>query len=160
MIVSIALLAFAFLQGAKALAETPVIICGEPWPPYIYESEASAPGAPGVSGIHQRNFALISDVTGLDFQLQILPWKRCLSESAVYPGPGSPEIAIDASFSEERVEKYHFVGPMYAWGTAVFYSRDRYPDGLFAGEDRQSVKTIADLREFRFCGLAGHNYES
>jgi polar amino acid transport system substrate-binding protein len=89
-----------------------------------------------------------------------LPWKRCLYSVENQIEPNEPEIAIDASFSKERAKKYHLVGPLYAFSTAVFYSRDRYPKGPFAKSANRVITTISDMRDFSICGLLGWNYES
>lgn len=149
-----------FLSFSQFAAAQTVTICGEPWPPFVYETAGDDEGKKKIAGLHTQNFRLISELTGLDFAFSILPWKRCLQDVENYAKPGEPEIAIDASFSTERAEKYHLVGPIYAVGTAVFYSRDRYPEGPFSKRFNRVISTITDMQDFKICGLLGWNYES
>jgi polar amino acid transport system substrate-binding protein len=144
----------------KSFAGTPVSVCGEPWPPYIYEKESDSQEKKEVAGIHLKNFRLLTALTGFDFKFNILPWKRCLHSVENHSQPGDQEIAIDASFNPERAKKYHLVGPVYAFSTAVFYSRDRHPNGPFSRKFGRVITTIRDMQEFSICGLLGWNYES
>jgi polar amino acid transport system substrate-binding protein len=145
----------------QAYAEESVTICGESWPPYLFISDDKyGKTNNSIDGIHLQNFKSISEVTGLDFKFEILPWKRCLSDVEKYVRATAPEIAIDASYNKERAEKYHFVGPLYAFGTAVFYSRQKFSDGPFSERFNRRITTIADMRDFEICGFLGWNYES
>lgn len=148
------------LPAAKSSAGSSVAICGESWPPYLYESGDDNQEKKQVAGIHLENFRLLSELTGLDFTFRILPWKRCLHGVENYSQQGDFEIAIDASFNKERAEKYYLVGPLYEFGTALFYSRDRYPDGPFSKSAGRVVSKLSDMQDFSICGLSGWNYES
>jgi polar amino acid transport system substrate-binding protein len=156
----VSLVLVAVLISHKSYAEDPVAICGEPWPPFLYESINAEDDRKDVTGVHLENFRLIKEMTGLDFDFSILPWKRCLHDVENYSKPGDQEIAIDASFSLERAQKYFLVGPIYAIGTAVFYSRNRFPDGPYSERFGRVVSTITDMQDFSICGMLGWNYES
>lgn len=144
----------------NGFADTPVSICGESWPPYLYETGGGGNRAKNIAGIHLRNFRTITELTGLEFTFSVLPWKRCLYSVEHHSRAGDPEIAIDASFNTERAKKFYLVGPLYSFGTAVFYSRDRYPNGPFSKKFGRVITTIRDMQEFSICGLLGWNYES
>jgi polar amino acid transport system substrate-binding protein len=147
--------------GPQVHAEESVTICGESWPPYLYKAgDKTGKSKNSIAGIHLRNFKSISEVTGLDFKFEILPWKRCLYDVEKFGRSTDPEIAIDASYNKERAEKYHFIGPLYAFGTAVFYSRQKFPEGPFSKRFDRQITTIADMRDFEICGFLGWNYES
>jgi polar amino acid transport system substrate-binding protein len=149
------------LPATHALAEAVVSICGESWPPYVYETgDKNNAKKNMIEGIHVQNFKTISELTGLEFDFEILPWKRCLNDVEKHTRSTDPEIAIDASHSKERAEKYHFVGPIYAFGTALFYSREKHPKGPYSERFGRRVTMIADMRDFEICGFLGWNYES
>ncbi len=155
-----ALAVIMLLPTRTVFANSPVSVCGESWAPYIYESKDHNRQSQDVVGIHPANFRLITNITDLEFRFSVLPWKRCLHSVENYSKPGDHEIAVDATFSAERAEEYHLVGPLYSLSTAVFYSRTRYPGGPFSKRFGRVVSSIADMRDFSICGLLGWNYES
>ena len=158
---AIFVLGIALLIPVKnGVAETPVAICGEPWPPFLYnELGGTEPGEQEIAGLHLENFRLLGELSGLEFTFDMLPWKRCLYHVENYSEPSDHEIAIDASFSKERAEKYYLVGPMYAISTAVFYSRDRFPDGPVSEETGRVITWINEMKDYSICGILGWNYE-
>jgi polar amino acid transport system substrate-binding protein len=147
------------LPVTNGFAATPVSICGEPWPPFLYETGGDKQENKDIAGIHLENFQLLAELTGLEFTFDLLPWKRCMFNVENYAKPGDHEIAIDASFNTERAEKFHLVGPMYAMGTAVFYSRKRFPDGPLSKKTGRVISWINEMQHFSICGLLGWNYE-
>jgi polar amino acid transport system substrate-binding protein len=152
---------YAALPATHVFAEAVVSICGESWPPYIYQTaDNNGEKKSSIKGIHLQNFESIKKLTGLEFKFDILPWKRCLNDVEKHGRSTDPEIAIDASYNKERAEKYHFVGPLYSFGTAVFYSRLKFPDGPLSKRFNRRITTIADMRDFDICGFLGWNYES
>ena len=147
------------LAHTKGFAAAPVVICGEPWPPFLYESGDDEQGNKAIAGFHLKNFPLLEEATELDFTFSLMPWKRCLNKVENHSQVSDPEIAIDASFSKERAEKYHYVGPMYAIGTAVWYSRNRFPDGPPSKKTGKVISWINEMQHYSICGNLGWNYE-
>ena len=152
-------LGITLLLPVQGFASAPVKLCGEPWAPFLYESAGNGQENKDIIGLHLKNFPLLEKVTGLKFNFSLLPWKRCLYYVDNYSKPGDFEIAMDASFSTERAEKYHYVGPMYATGTAVWYSRNRFPDGPIAKKTGRVIAWINEMQHYRICGNLGWNYE-
>ncbi|MES9875279.1 MAG: hypothetical protein ABW162_08145 [Candidatus Sedimenticola sp. PURPLELP] len=147
------------LSATKVFAGEPVSICGETWSPFLYESGGNGQENKKITGLHLDNFRLLSELTGLEFKFNLIPWKRCLNDVENFSQPGDPEIAIDASFSKERAENYNLVGPMYAIGTAVWYSRKRFPDGPLSKKSGRVISWINEMRDYRLCGVLGWNYD-
>ncbi len=147
------------LPASKGLAEEPVRICGEPWAPFLFETGGDDEGNKELAGIHLENFRLMTEVTGLDFTFDLLPWKRCMQYVENYSKPGDYEVAIDATFNTERAEKFHYVGPMYSLGTAVFYSRKRFPDGPISKKTGKVIAWINEMHDYSIGGNLGWNYE-
>jgi polar amino acid transport system substrate-binding protein len=143
----------------NGFAGTPVSICGEPAAPFLYETAGGNQEKKDIAGIHLGNFQLLSELTGLKFTFDILPWKRCLNYVENYSKLGDPEIAIDATFNTERAKKFLYVGPMYAISTAVFYSRKRFPDGPRSKKTGGVISWINEMQHFSICGILGWNYE-
>lgn len=153
------IIGIAAIFPVKAFAAPTVSICGEPAAPFLYESAGDDQEKKDVAGIHLENFRLLEELTGLEFSFSVLPWKRCLYYVDNYSSLGDYEIAIDATFNTERAEKFHYVGPLYDIGTAVFYSRDRHPDGPLSKETGSVISWINEMQHFRICGVLGWNYE-
>jgi polar amino acid transport system substrate-binding protein len=128
-------------------------------PPFLYETGDGNQGKKEIAGLHLENFRLLTELTGLEFTFDVLPWKRCLSYVDNYSKPGDYEIAIDASFNTERAEKYYYVGPLYTISTAVFYSRNRFPDGPLSKKSGEIISRINEMQDYRIGGLLGWNYE-
>jgi polar amino acid transport system substrate-binding protein len=147
------------LPVTKGFAAAPVSICGETWAPYLYESGGDNQKKKEVTGTHLANFRLLAELTDLEFTFSIMPWKRCMYYVDNYSKPGDHEIAIDATFNKERAEKYHYVGPMYAISTAVFYSRKRFPDGPLSKKTGRVISWINEMQHYSICGFLGWNYE-
>ena len=158
-LILVALLITLIIPVKRSFAAEPVKICGEPWAPFIYKSTGNSQESENIAGLHMENFPLLEKKTGLKFTFSILPWKRCLQNVENYSKPGDFEIAIDASFSTERAEKYHYVGPIYATSTAVWYSLKRFPDGPRAKKTGRVVSWINEMQHFSICGKLGYNYE-
>jgi polar amino acid transport system substrate-binding protein len=147
------------LPVTKSFAAAPVSICGEPWPPFLYESGDDNQEKKDIAGIHLENFRLLAELTGLEFTFDLLPWKRCLYYLDHFIETGKYEMTIDASFSAERAEKYHYVGPIYEISNAVWYSRERFPEGPRSQKTGEVVSWINEMQHFRICGVSGWNYE-
>ena len=147
------------LPVKNSFAEAPVSVCGEPWAPFFYESGGNDQKTKEATGLNVENFRLLEELTGLKFTFEVLPWKRCLHGLDNYSKPGDQEIATDAGFSTERAEKYYYVGPMYALGTAVFYSRNLFPDGPLSKKTGKVISRITEMQDYSICGILGWNYE-
>ncbi len=147
------------LPVTKGFANEPVSICGEAFAPFFYETGGNGQEMKIVAGLHMENFRLLEEFTGLEFTFDVLPWKRCMHYVDNYSKLGDYEIAIDATFNTERAEKFHYVGPMYALGTAVFYSRNQFPNGPLSKKTGRVISSINEMQHFSICGMLGWNYE-
>jgi len=76
-----------------------------------------------------------------------MPWKRCLLEVK----NGETAMLINASYSEERNQKYLMSKPYYALHGALFYVNSKYPEA-------PKITTVAEMKPYRYCGLFGYNY--
>lgn len=113
------------------------------WPPYLWK-EAGRGEAVGYSVevleriAHKHNIA---------YQLDLLPWLRCLQLVAV----GKYDMVLNASDNEQRRRDYLVTEPYYKTHSTVYYSRTRYPEGL-------KITRLSDLKHYHACGLLGYNY--
>lgn len=150
-----------FSPPSVGRAEDPVRMCGENWPPFIYAQVGKdESGYFKKTGTHLNLFATLSNLTGLKFSIDLIPWQRCLEEVENFGSKNKYEIALDATFNEERARKYHYVGPIYSTGTSLFFSRTKFPNGPRLEKSGKIVSTINEMQQFKICGLLGWNYES
>lgn len=156
----IIILSLVFAQQARASAPNNIKTCGESWPPYYYENTGKDNGAQSqVIGINIAMFEAISEITGLSFSHKIIPWNRCLYNTENFNDVQIEEIAMDATFSSKRAEKYHYVGPIYNASNALFYSVEAFPNGVINPESGKLVTKYQELKHFSICGIAGWNYD-
>ena len=137
--------ALAALCGV-ASAATPLQICDDEagWPPYTFADPKNPQAIMGASA------DLLVDIlkrAGYEPQITLLPWKRCLAEVE----RGTMTMLINAAYSEERAQKYLMTTPYYSIHSALFYLSSKYPIA-------PKVETVADLKQYRYCGLFGYNY--
>jgi len=145
------------LIAGQVYAEETVRICGEPFAPYFYQSDENDQST--VVGVDVDILNSISEITGLKFKFEILPWKRCLNNVENFDKLGLQEIAIDATYNASRAEKYYFAGPLYSADIHLFYSKKKFPDGPIVDENGTVISKVNQMQNFSICGLSGHNYE-
>ena len=145
------------LTTSQLYADDVVKICGEPFAPYFYPTNSN--GQPSVDGIDVDILNSISEITDLEFENEIIPWKRCLSNVENFGRDGLHEIAIDATYNSSRAEKYYFAGPIYAADIHLFYSKKKFPEGPIVNESGSLITKVNQMQYFSICGVMGHNYE-
>jgi polar amino acid transport system substrate-binding protein len=129
-----------------------VAICNDDagWPPFTYVASRDSSGAIEVKGYSVDVITAILHKAGIPFRIDLLPWKRCLNE--VSRGENY-QVALEASFTQERARTYWLSRPFYKINSHVFYSRRSFPQP-------PTVRGTADLANFRICGLRAYNYET
>jgi len=153
----LALLAGAalFCSGSRAVAAqmTTVTVCDDvaEWPPFTYR-ERDVSGQPGskVLGFSVEVLRRILSPHRIAVQIELLPWVRCLRE--VESGQQF-QMALNASFSQEREARFLFSQPYYETTHTYFYSRKVYPRGL-------RLRDVAELSRYQICGVHGYNYSA
>ena len=137
---------------AGTLAGSTIRICddGAEWPPYSYYKRVDGRPTKDVVGFSVDVIASIFKKANLSFSIELLPWARCQVEVAA----GSKyQMALNASYNEERATTYHMSRAYYRTTNYYFYSRIAHPTGL-------KIDSVADLKKFKVCGLFGYNYET
>ena len=145
------------LATSQTYADEVVSICGEPFSPYFYQTDSSEQS--NVVGVDVDILKAISELTGLKFKNEIIPWKRCLKNVEEFDRVGQHEIAIDATFNASRAEKFYFAGPIYSADIHLFYSRSKFPGGPISKENNNVISKINQMQNFSICGISGYNYE-
>lgn len=127
-------------------AATPLQICDDDagWPPYTF-ADPQHPQA--VIGASADLLVEILKRAGYEPKITLLPWKRCLAEVE----RGTMAMLLNAAYSEERAQKYLMTTPYYSIRSALFYLSSKYPVA-------PKIDTVADMKQYRYCGLFGYNY--
>ncbi|UXD89193.1 substrate-binding periplasmic protein [Thalassolituus hydrocarboniclasticus] len=136
-------LVISLLPAQPVRAETVLRICGDAagWPPYTFESDGA------VRGYDVDVLALILPAAGFDYEIHMLPWKRCLLEVE----KGLYQIALSASASAERQKNFLTSKPYYQVQPGYAYSRKRFSSA-------PPISSSNDLKNYLLCGLRGYDY--
>lgn len=136
-----------FAQEAREIR-----ICGDgsEWPPFHFlEKDANGNKTDTVIGYSVDVLNEILKPKGYVLKFFMPPWKRCLSDTE----NGKYHIALDASYSEERQNKYLLTASHYATHAKFFFVKERF----------KSIHTLTQSSQFfaqgNVCGLQGYNYE-
>lgn len=138
------------LAQPNILSDKTIYICDDlaEWPPYIYFERIDNKKTDRIVGFSVDVIQAILSSQNINFEIRLLPWKRCLYE--VERGENF-QILLDASYSDERAEKFHISQPYYTSSPYYFYSKKHHPNGL-------DIQTAADLKKYRVSGISGYNY--
>ncbi|MBB5020236.1 polar amino acid transport system substrate-binding protein [Chitinivorax tropicus] len=138
---------------ADALPDNTLItICEDvqEWPPFTYlERDANGKRGKVLKGYSIDVLHAILDKAKVRFQVKLQSWARCLAEGKLglrY------QMLQNASLSKERARDYLISRPYYSLTSHYFYSKRRFPDGL-------KLDGLAELYQFKACGVWGFNYE-
>lgn len=145
----------AWAQGAEPASGALRVIkaCddGAEWPPYTYfQRDADGKAGRQVVGYSVEVLQRILAPLGYTAEIDLLPWARCQRE--VERGE-TYVLALNASPSPEREQRFLLSRAYYQTTHAYFYSRRRHPQGL-------DIQHLGDLARYRVCGLRGYNYSA
>lgn len=148
---ALAVLLSLALPGRAAAAElSEVLACddGAEWPPFThYLRDAQGQATPALGGFAVDVLQQILGHAGIRVRIELLPWARCQREIEL----GRYLMALNASYSEDRAQRYYLTQPYYQTTHSYFYSRRLHPQGL-------PIARLADLQGYRVCGVRGYNY--
>lgn len=139
------------VQAGKIKSGTIVRTCGDGagWPPYTYFKRVDGEKTKEIMGYDVDVLNAIGAKHGITFTVSMPPWKRCLQQTQ----KGKRfQIALSASYSQERDKTYLMTRRYYTTTAHYFYSKKTYPDGLILTNREAFIK-------YKLCGLYGYNYE-
>ncbi|WP_225874495.1 substrate-binding periplasmic protein [Vibrio atypicus] len=118
-------------------------VCGDAidWPPYTYTDGEE------VKGIDLDILNQLLPSLGYQFNITMTSWTRCLKGTK----EGDFDLAVSASYSEERAKHYLYTIWYYQITPYYLYSTDRFPEGL-------QIESVSDLEQYKVCGIHGYNY--
>lgn len=85
---------------------------------------------------------------GVSWQLQILPWNRCMDLVAA----GDIDIGMDAYHDAARARRFSYSAPYFRLTPQYFYDRHR-PGGPLR------LRKPADFHRYQACGLNSYSYD-
>jgi len=140
---------------SSIVAAQPVHICDDyaEFPPYVYWERIN--GNPDKSKLTGATTVLTKEIFGLigmEYTLEMLPWKRCIFEVDNFGENRKYEVFTNGSYSEERAEKFYVTAPIYKTHEGLWYSKNKFPKG-------PSIGKATDFNKFELCGVFGNNYE-
>jgi len=143
-VLSLVLSVAAALASASSLSGGSIKACGDGagWPPYTFIRGDTVVGY-DVDVLNE-----ILTPLGVSFTVEMPPWRRCLFSTDA----GEYQIALSASYSQERDDTYILTDVYYTLQPSYLYDTERYPDGL-------DIEQPSDVLNYRACGLSGYNYD-
>ncbi|OOF10207.1 MULTISPECIES: substrate-binding periplasmic protein [Salinivibrio] len=128
---------------ALALDTSSISACGDGagWPPFHYKK------GDNIEGYDVDVLNNIFGKEGVNVSVEMPPWKRCVLETKA----GNYDIALSASYNEERDRDYLLTDYYYTLQPSYIYSTRQNPNGL-------NISSVEDLNGLRMCGLLGYNY--
>jgi len=95
----------------------------------------------------------IFQIVELPYSIDMIPWKRCTNLVYNYDISKKYEIFINGSYNKDRAKKYFLSDPIYFTHQAVFYSKDKYPNGVVANNH-------FDINKYnKICSVHGYDTE-
>ncbi len=123
------------LLPVTSLAETRLVFCYDPYPPYTFGSEGTPEGGLKVKLLD----AVMEQIEGLSADVVLLPWKRCQAQAKA----GEVDGILPLFESAERGTYLAFTRGTFLQTSGFFYHRARFPEGLSWSGD---VEELAKLR--------------
>lgn len=121
-------------------------------PPYVYFQRINGQvDKTKLTGAVIDLLAEMNKSANLEYQVETVPWKRCLRETQDFSQTATFEVAFHGTLNEERLQSLYATSWIYARTGGIWYSTKKYPNG-------PDVQGYADLKKFQLCGLLGNNY--
>jgi polar amino acid transport system substrate-binding protein len=153
-------LSLTLLHSASTSANTTKVdvkIClgdGSEWAPFTHW-ERNADGSINrdkLTGAATEVILAVLTQLQLSYSIEYMPWARVQAEMATYDVAKKCDMTWDASFKEERFEKYYYSPPLYRTHLGVFYSNEKF-------NGSPPIRGLEDLEHFQLCGVTGFNYD-
>lgn len=116
------ILLLATIIPLQSVAQTNLTFCYDPYPPYTLGSEESLEGGLKVDLLN----AVTERIEGITANVILMPWKRCQSQAR----SGEVDGILPLFRNEEREEYLAFTDVTHQEGSAFFFNREKFPDGL------------------------------
>ncbi|MDC8786193.1 substrate-binding periplasmic protein [Roseateles koreensis] len=118
-------------------------------PPFTFAKRVNGQATGSLTGISVDLLKSIATSKGLDLQVQLLPWARCLREVM----EDRIQVAINVGREEAESNGLWLSKPYFSTHAVVLYSRKTHPEGL-------TMDSMADIHKLHVCGLGGYRFEA
>jgi polar amino acid transport system substrate-binding protein len=147
--ISLALIGLAGLAGAAPA--TPMLACADQAeiPPFTFAERHNGVESGEVVGASVDLLKEIGRAHGWDVSVRLLPWARCLQDAA----SNRFQFVINLGQQEASSGRLLLSEPYFRMHSVYLYSRRTHPEGL-------ALKSLADVRGHRVCGLGGYRFEA
>jgi len=139
----------------RAHAGTPTIpVCDDvsEWAPYTYlDPTPTATGSHPVAGAMVDLLDVVGQKMRIDFEITLMPWKRCLSDVASH-APAHWAV-VNGSINPERLNRYDASIPIYRVTPGVYVNTKSRHRGA------SPISRVSELNQGRVCGISGYNYQ-
>lgn len=145
-----ALLFIALSTTADMALSDTIKICDDigEWPPFTYFARENGEMTTEVLGYTVNLIDKIFKDAGLEYSIDLLPWKRCLASVE----SGSHHMLLNATYNEKRAETFLFSDAHSTITPSVFFLKSTFPEGL-------KIKSKSELKKYRIGGIHGYNYD-
>jgi polar amino acid transport system substrate-binding protein len=128
-----------------------IAICDDEneWPPYSYYQRIDGKKTPNLAGFAIDVVHYIFSRHDVRYTIDLIPWTRCMAVASLGKEYG---MVLNLSYNAERNKRFLLSRPYYATTSYYYYSRRNHPKGL-------AIHKLADLKQYRVCGIQGYNYE-
>ncbi len=117
-------------------------------PPFSFFERQPGRKAPLLSGFAVSIVREIFTRRNVNYTIDVKPWARCI---ALVTRGREYAMLMNLTHSVEREASFLYSRPFASGQSYYYYAKDKYPNGL-------SINSMTDLRHYRVCGIAGHNY--
>ena len=150
-----ALIFFILISLTSTINANEVKICDDKgeWAPFSYfERINGVPDKTKLTGAVTELLDEVFKIVDLPHSIDMIPWKRCTNSVSKYEKLKKYEVFINGSYNKERAKKYHLSDPIYTTNKAVFYSKEKYPNGILENNK-------LNINKFKVCDVHGYNTE-
>jgi polar amino acid transport system substrate-binding protein len=148
--IQLATVAITLLIPMTAASSDTVKICDDlgEWPPFTYFARANGEATTEIKGFTVSLVDRIFTEAGINYSIELLPWKRCLSGVET----GTYNMLLNATYNDDRAKIFLFSEAHSTITPNVFFLKSSFPDG-------PKVEKKADLKNYKIGGIHGYNYD-
>jgi len=155
-IIIISISIFIILNIPLLAKDTKVRICNDSgeWAPYFYyQRDINGDKTDKLVGATVDSLDAIFKIIGLEYEFELLPWKRCLAHVERFDKVQNFEMFSEAGVNEWRKQRYiHTKEPVYGRTNVFYYNNEKFPKGL-------DIKTVKDMEKYKICVGRGLSFE-
>ncbi|NVK25983.1 MAG: transporter substrate-binding domain-containing protein [Gammaproteobacteria bacterium] len=136
-----------YFKSTGLFAQQTIKFADSPYPPYVIgEPEGKAPkGGTAVDLVNQ----LFNELPEYRAEFNLMPWKRVLRDLE----HGTVDAVTMVAYTPERADFLDFSAPLIEYQLALFYKKERFPNGL-------KWQQLSDLSQYKIGVVEGYLSDS